>query len=176
MKNKQRIFLCGMMGSGKTTVGKILAGKLDQPFTDLDEVIEKKEGMPIPEIFELKGETYFREAERNAMYQTISAGSGVVALGGGALQNQQIIEHLKINGLLIFLKAPRSVLLERLKKDSGRPLLQHTDDTTIRIKIDKLLEERIPLYNRSHITIHTERMNPEEISESIIRKMKAYEG
>ncbi len=178
MKQKinKRIFLCGMMGSGKTTVGKLLAEKLDQPFIDLDDLIEENENRSIPEIFQQEGEIYFRKAERKAIFQVCDMRPGVVALGGGALQNQPITDYIKINGLLVFLKAPLSVLLERLSQDSGRPLLQQTDDTTIRNKIENLLARRNPLYSRSHITVNTETKSPEQISELITHKLSTYEN
>lgn len=164
------LFLCGMMGSGKTTVGKILAKKLDRSFIDLDEEIEKGVGMSISEIFRSEGEQRFRVFEKKAVLRAVDKPYCVIALGGGALQNQEIVDRIKKNGLLIFLDAPLSVLLERLRNDSGRPLLQNTEGKETEKKIARLLSKRIKYYSQSHISIKTERYSPELIAETIIKK------
>jgi len=167
------IYICGMMGSGKTTVGKILAGKLKLPFIDLDEVIVKKAGNPIPEIFRTGGEHIFRKLEKDALYQTVENSQKIIALGGGALQNQEIVNHIKKKSLLIFLDAPLSVLSKRLANDSGRPLLQNTDEKETEMKIAKLLSERTKYYSQAHIKIETEKYSPELIADKIIRKLQS---
>src|SRR6056297_3585119 len=95
---KQPIFLCGMMGAGKSTVGRPLAKKLQVPFFDLDQMIEDHEELTIPEIFEVKGEQIFRAIERKLIISQTDDMQGVMALGGGALQNQHLVDHIKLNG------------------------------------------------------------------------------
>lgn len=175
VKVSKPVFLCGMMGSGKSTVGKVLAGRLGRPFTDMDTVIEKNERMTIPEIFRQKGEAAFRDIEKRCIRQAVSETSGVIALGGGALHDQKLIGHLKISGWLIFLDAPRSVLLERLEKDTNRPLLQKSDGKLMGEKIDGLLKKRRDYYLQSHITIETGTDDPETVADRIINKLTMYE-
>lgn len=169
------LFLCGMMGSGKTTVGKILANKLELPFVDLDNEIEKEAGMSIPEIFQVYGEPTFRELEKKAVFGAAGKSKSIIALGGGTLQNQEIVDHLKKNNLLIFLDAPLSVLSKRLRNDTGRPLLQRKSEKETETRIARLLKERIKYYSQSHIKIEVEKYSPEMIADEIIKKLLPYE-
>ncbi|MEX1062421.1 MAG: shikimate kinase [Balneolaceae bacterium] len=170
------VFLCGMMGSGKSTVGRILASRMDMPFVDMDDLIEQQEGMTISEIFSRKGEKTFRKIEKELVMKTVDNSGCVIALGGGALQDQQITDHLKNKGWLIFLDAPLSVLSRRLANDTKRPLLQQAGKEKIRIRIDRLLKERKKYYLQSHITIDTGRLSPETASHTIINKIKMNES
>ncbi|MDZ7718898.1 MAG: shikimate kinase [Balneolaceae bacterium] len=168
------VFLCGMMGSGKSTIGKKLAGKLDLPFTDLDTVIEESEGMTIPEIFEQKGESGFREIERKQLIQLAGGMEGVLALGGGSLQNQQIVDHLKIYGWLIFIDTSMDEILNRLSDPSGRPMLESSNELAKRI--DSLFDERMQYYEQAHFSVQTENKSIEETTTEIVKKLTIYEG
>ncbi len=167
------IFLCGMMASGKSTVGKYLASRLNVPFSDLDQMITKQESMSIPEIFLEKGEEYFRKTERNLLVKESQRTKGILALGGGSLQNQQIIDHLKVYGLLIFLKVPQSVLLSRLKSGRNRPMLSNVN---IEQKIDQLLNERTSYYSQADITVEVGTETHNQVVDQLIKKLSAYEG
>lgn len=167
------VFLCGMMGSGKSSVGKRLASKLNVPFKDLDKLITRQESMSIPEIFSQKGEDYFREIERNLLIKESQRAKGVMALGGGSLQNQQVVDHLKIYGWLVFLKVPQSVLLKRLKSGRNRPMLSQTD---IEQKIDQLLTERNPFYEQAEITISIGTESHNRVVDNLVKKLSIYEG
>src|SRR5690625_5362958 len=103
MKSNQPIFLCGMMGAGKSTIGPRLADLMEKPFADLDQIIEETEKMTIPAIFEKKGESWFRKRERELLIQTAREFNGVLALGGGSLQNQELTDQLKMYGWLVYL-------------------------------------------------------------------------
>ncbi|MFO7847281.1 MAG: shikimate kinase [Balneolaceae bacterium] len=174
---KKPLFLCGMMGSGKSTIGQILAEKLHVPFHDLDEMIEDEAGISIPEIFERDGEQRFRKLERNVLIRESQKIKGVMALGGGSLQHQRIIDHLKIYGWLVFLDVDQSVLLKRLQGDSGRPMLKQNDeDGTADQNFQKLLQERRPLYEQAEITIQASRQTPAELADSIINKLLIYDA
>lgn len=166
-----------MMGAGKTTVGETLAKKLSIPFMDLDDEIEKQEGCTIRELFSEKGEDYFRKIEREAL--TLKSEelkvNGVMALGGGALQDQAVINHLKRIGWLIFLDAPLSVLLNRLKSDQSRPLLNRHGTEETEKKINRLLSERRHYYLQSHITVKIREQAPAEIVNVILEKIQNYE-
>lgn len=177
MTQKEKlIFLCGMMGSGKTTIGRVLAGKLDLPFSDLDEEIVRTENAPIPAIFSEQGEEHFRETERRVLTEMSRLPAGVVALGGGALQNMEITKELKRSGWLIFLDAPISVLLSRLQHDKSRPLLNQSGQESPAEKLQRLYRERRPRYTQAHITIQIGTESPGEIAEAILARLKDYEG
>jgi shikimate kinase len=172
---RRLIFLCGMMGSGKSTVGRILANKLDIPFIDVDEEIEKSSKMKISEIFAGKGEKSFRKIEREHVFKAAASDEGVVALGGGALQNQKIIDYLKLKGLLIFLDASLSVLLNRVKNDNTRPILQNTDGSETADRLKKLLQERGDFYRQSQITVDAGSEPSDAVADTILKKIEMYE-
>src|SRR6056297_3683554 len=156
---KQPVFLCGMMGSGKSTVGRKLAEELNVPFQDLDEMIVEKAGMSIPDIFKDQGEAGFRKLERKILVRESQYFKGVMALGGGSLQNQHIIDHLKIYGWLVFLDVPQSVIWKRISGDSNRPMLasdsrsENPDEDAVRTRIQRLMDARRAYYQQSEITI-----------------------
>ena len=174
----ERIFLSGFMGAGKSTIGKVLAEKMDQRFMDLDLFIEHEEGTSIPEIFEHEGEEAFRKAERSAILKAIRNFRGVVALGGGSLQNQHMVDHIKLNGLLVFIETPFSVILERITKNAQRPLL--LDDggdpksrDVLETELKELYQQRMPLYEQAVIQVDTSKFDDVEgISDKLIRKIK----
>ena len=166
------VFLCGMMGSGKSTVGKMLAKKLNVPFQDLDNLIEKQEQMKIPEIFSKKGEEYFRNVEKDLLISEADKLRGVIALGGGSLQNQEIVDHLKTVGITVFLQVPISVLLTRLRGGRNRPMLAGVD---LEEKLLTLMKERLPLYEQADITIPVENEPHIRVVQSIINKLATYE-
>ena len=171
---KQPVFLCGMMGSGKSTIGEKVAEKLEVPFKDLDSVIEESEGMSIPEIFEQKDEKGFRQIERKQLVKLAGNFDGVLALGGGSLQNQQIVDHLKIYGWLVFIDASRDDVLERLSDPAGRPMLESSDELAERI--DSLFDERMKYYEQAHFSVQTENKSIEETTTEIVKKLRIYEG
>lgn len=168
------VFLCGMMGSGKSTIGERLATELEVPFKDLDSVIEESEGMSIPEIFEQKSEAGFRKIERIQLIKLAGSMEGVLALGGGSLQNQQIVDHLKIYGWLIFIDASMEDIVGRLSDPSGRPMLEHSDELAERIT--SLADERMKYYEQAHFSVQTEGKSIEQSITEIVKKLKIYEG
>ncbi|MCC5915595.1 MAG: shikimate kinase [Balneolaceae bacterium] len=175
IKLTQPLFLCGMMGTGKSTIGRKLAGHYNQPFEDLDEVIEREAGMPIPEIFKRHGEAHFRKLERDLLIRKSQQTEGVLALGGGSLQNQHLTDHIKLNGWLIFIDTPEEELLRRLQASENRPMIAGKDQDERAEKIKALLNERRPLYSQAHITVKTEGLNVQEIIEQITTKLAFYE-
>ncbi|MEX0593962.1 MAG: shikimate kinase [Balneolaceae bacterium] len=161
------ILLCGMMGSGKTTIARILARRLNCPWSDLDRIIEKRKGRTIPELFDTEGETYFRQLEREELERVLNEPPSIIALGGGALQSQEVVNHVRNTGWLIFLDAPQSVLLERLGRKTGRPLTDSLNKDELRQKIDTLFAQREGFYRQAHITIPVGQLTPFEIAEQI---------
>ncbi len=158
MDAKTLIVLTGFMGSGKSRIGQGLADRLGLPFHDLDAVIEREVGFPIPEIFKTKGEKYFREMELSCFRNLTGSSPAVIALGGGAIQQDGIRDLLKKYAITIFLDVPLETLFLRLKKDKNRPLLRDQDgnlldDDRLRIRISEILSKREPIYRTADITL-----------------------
>ena len=168
------VFLSGMMGSGKSTIGQQLAKELDIPFRDLDTLIEESEGITIPEIFNQKKEKGFREIEKKLLLKVASSAEGVVALGGGSLQNQQIVDHLKLYGWLVYIDASQVEILDRLNDTSGRPMLDHSEELSDRIS--SLFDERTKFYEQAHFSIQTEKKPVDKVVNEIVKKLNIYEG
>lgn len=172
------IFLCGFMGAGKTTVGRKLADKLDCPFLDLDDRIIEKAGKTIPEIFKEFGEGKFRAVERSALLEVAQEFEGVVALGGGSLQNQHLLDHLKLNGLLIFIETPLEVIIDRISQDTNRPLLldeqgEKKDPDTLEKELEVLYKDRLSLYEQAAIRLKAKADEPADKQvETLIKKIR----
>ncbi len=124
------IVLVGMMGAGKTSVGRRMAARLDLPFVDADAEIEAGAQMSVPEIFERFGEPYFREGERRVVARLLAEGQKVLATGGGAFMNEATRQRIADSGVSIWLKPDFEVLMRRVRKRSNRPLLKTTDPGT----------------------------------------------
>lgn len=135
------VFLCGFMGCGKSTVGKVAAGMLGMQFIDLDEFIEKQEGMTIPVIFSKKGEEYFRACETRAIAQ-FEGQTAVVATGGGALLREENAEAAQKAGKVIFIDTDFDTCYERIKDDPHRPIAYNSTKQQLKERF----EQRRPLY------------------------------
>lgn len=135
------IFLCGFMGCGKSTVGKILGKKMNVQCVDLDKYIEDKEGMTIPEIFEKKGEPYFRSAETKALSEFADLG-GIVATGGGTLLSEENGKVAKESGMVVYIDTFFNVCYERIKDDPNRPIAFNSTKEQLKERYDY----RRPLY------------------------------
>ncbi|WP_199093355.1 shikimate kinase [Bosea sp. ASV33] len=150
---QRAIVLVGMMGSGKSSVGRRLATRLGLPFVDADTEIEMAAHMTIPEIFAQRGEAEFREGERRVISRVLTTRAPLVlATGGGAFMNAETRARVKELGISVWLKAEPDVLMRRVRKRSNRPLLQTTDpEATLR----RMLAEREPVYALADITIQS---------------------
>ena len=149
-----KIYLIGMPGSGKTTLGKQLASSLASDFIDLDEEIEKRERKSIPEIFSQSGEDYFRQVESEVLHQWAAGkASFVMATGGGAPCFYEGIKVINDTGLSIFLDTAVSQLVERLAEKAGRPLLKSQNAEELKIKLEQLRSTRLTCYRKAQITI-----------------------
>ena len=147
------IFLVGMMGAGKTSVGRILAKRLNKVFYDSDHVIEDRTGVKIPVIFEIEGEPGFRHRESAVLDELTALDDVVLATGGGAVLAQENRERLRARGTVVYLRASVKDLLNRTRHDKNRPLLQTADP---RARLNELYEMRDPLYREvAHVTIDT---------------------
>lgn len=143
INNINNIYLVGLMGSGKTTVGKLTAKKLVKSFIDSDHLIEERSGVRVPLIFEYEGEEGFRKREKKVLEELVTMNNIILATGGGIILEESNQKLLVKNGLVIYLKADYDLLASRLQSDLTRPLLQGVD---IKEKLKKLLEERDPIY------------------------------
>ena len=160
------IYLLGMMGSGKSTVGRSLSQYMDKPFIDLDLEIEQSVGKTISEIFENDGEKYFRNIESNQLYQYSDS---VVACGGGILLNEGNRTFIKKNGKAILLTASIAELSERLSTSENRPLLpkNNMEETLTVLWLDRQLR----YLNTAEFTIETDGKTPEKITQEILNQL-----
>ena len=160
------IVLAGLMGAGKSTVGKSLAKVLkDYTFIDVDDVIVDIEGMSIPDIFEKKSETYFREVEQNIVQELSEEEDLIIALGGGAFESEETRKNLKNNCVTIYLKSSVERLYSRIKNDNNRPLLQCEDPKG---KLEELLAKREPNYLKADYIVETDEKEIDEIVDEIL--------
>jgi shikimate kinase len=147
------IFLVGMMGAGKTSVGRLLAKRLNKIFYDSDRVIEERTGVKIPVIFEIEGEPGFRHRESGVLDELTALDDVVLATGGGAVLSPENRDRLRTRGTVVYLRASVKDLLNRTRHDKNRPLLQTADP---RARLDELYAMRDPLYREvAHVTIDT---------------------
>jgi shikimate kinase len=146
------LVLVGMMGSGKSSIGRKLAARLGLPFVDADAEIERAAGMSITEIFAKHGEAYFRAGEARVIARLLDGGPQILATGGGAFMNAESRAAIRAKGISVWLKADYDVLMRRIKRRSDRPLLK-TGDPGETMK--RLLEERDPVYAEADVTIHS---------------------
>lgn len=144
------IVLVGLMGAGKTVIGRLLAKRLKLPFIDADHEIEAAAGKSIKDIFAEHGEAYFRDGERKVIKRILDNGPQVLATGGGAFMNKETREAIFERGVTLWLKADLNILMERVSRRNTRPLLQ-TDNPHEVMK--KLLEERYPIYGLSNARV-----------------------
>ena len=163
---KSPIALIGMMGSGKSTIGKRLARALQRPFLDADTELERRCGVSIQTIFELEGEDGFRQRETELLQTLTDSPDLVLATGGGAVLRPENREHLRSHCCVIYLQASLQDLWMRLRNDRSRPLLKSADP---KAKIAELLQFREPIYRSvAHWSVATGRQAPERVVQDII--------
>lgn len=165
------IILVGLMGSGKTSVGKVLARLLDKEFIDSDHEIERVTGVRIPVIFEIEGEAGFRARERKMIAEIVARENILLATGGGAVLAKENRDLLHAHGTVIYLRAPVKSLLKRTQRDRSRPLLQVPDPAA---KLTELYEQRDPLYREAaHLIVDTGNQSVRTLAGQIEAKLKA---
>ncbi|MCD7959814.1 MAG: shikimate kinase [Ruminococcus sp.] len=162
------IFLCGFMGCGKTTVGKLLAKKLGLPLIDTDAFLVEQEGKSIPEIFAENSEPYFREKEAAAI-RTLRKKSAVISCGGGAMLRQDSAEAAKETGKVVLLDIPFEVCYERIQDDTNRPIVQQNTKE----QLEAIFNERATIYRANASFSVSADGSPLEVAERIIKAVKA---
>ena len=171
MEIKKNIALIGMMGSGKSTIGSLLAKKLGGVLIDIDKKIEKIENQKISQIFELKGEAYFRELEFNVTIQSLKDNNKIISLGGGAFMNKELRKIIKQKSKTFWLYWNTDTLIKRIKSNDKRPVVKNMKQ----IEIKKLISERNKIYYFSDFKIICESLKKNEIVDKIFQKCRKNE-
>ena len=168
MKLNKNLILIGNMASGKSTIGRLLAKKLSLNFFDTDFIIEKKAKMKIVEIFQKKGESYFRNLEKKITLNLLNKNNCVISLGGGAFINETIRKTVEKKGYSIWLKQNPKTLIDRIKKNNKRPIASNLNDNELK----DLLINRSKIYAKAKYEINCENMGKTEITNKIIQMLK----
>jgi shikimate kinase len=158
---RRSVVLVGMMGAGKSTIGRRLAARLRLPFLDADNEIELAHaGMTIPEIFATHGEPYFRDGEARVIARLLDGGPAVLATGGGAFLRDETRHRIRDNAVSIWLKADADIIMRRVRRRADRPLLQTADPAAT---VERLIGEREPIYQHADLTIWSRDVPHEKI-------------
>lgn len=170
---RRSVVLVGMMGAGKSTIGRRLAARLRLPFLDADIEIEAAASMTIPEIFAVHGEPYFRDGEARVIGRLLDNGPAVIATGGGAFMREETRDRIRAKAVSIWLKADADVIMKRVKRRADRPLLQ-TEDPAATVR--RLLEAREPVYQSADLTIWSRDVPHDRIVDECLDALRARLG
>ncbi len=165
------VVLIGLMGAGKTTVGRRLARRLNLPFVDADAEIESAAGRTVAEIFAEDGEAFFRSGEERVIARLLGSGPHVLATGGGAWMSEKTRDLVARTAISVWLRADLDVLMERVSRRPGRPLLQNPDPRAV---MKELMDTRYPLYARADITVESREAPHQAIVNDIIHALAAW--
>ncbi|HHK75034.1 MAG TPA: shikimate kinase [Rhizobiales bacterium] len=169
--NGRSIVLIGLMGCGKSSIGRRLATRLKLPFADADSEIEQAAGKSIAEIFSEDGESAFRDGERRVIARLLDNPSQVLATGGGAFMNAEIRGNIAAHAISIWLRADLDLLMERVSRRSHRPLLQTADPRAV---MQSLITERYPVYEQADITVDSRQAAHDIIVRDVVKKLADY--
>jgi len=164
------VVLVGMMGAGKSTIGRRLSARLRLPFLDADLEIEAAAGMSIPDIFETHGEPHFRDGEARVIARLLDNGPGIIATGGGAFLREETRRRIRDKAVSIWLKADADIIMKRIKRRADRPLLQTADPAAT---VERLIGEREPFYREADLTIWSRDVPHEKIVDESIDALHA---
>jgi shikimate kinase len=164
------LVLVGMMGAGKSTIGRRLSARLRLPFLDADIEIEAAAGMSIPDIFETHGEPHFRDGEARVIARLLDNGPAVIATGGGAFMREETRRRIRDKAVSIWLKADADIIMKRVKRRADRPLLQTADPAGT---IGRLIAEREPVYQHADLTIWSRDVPHEKIVDECVDALHA---
>jgi shikimate kinase len=165
---RRSVVLVGMMGAGKSTIGRRLSARLGMPFLDADAEIEAAAGMSIPDIFESRGEPDFRDGEARVISRLLDSGPAVLATGGGAVMRKETRDRIRDKAISIWLKVDADIIMRRVKRRSDRPLLQTADPEAT---VGRLISEREPVYRQADLTIASRDVPHEKIVEECIEAL-----
>lgn len=167
------LVLVGLMGAGKSCIGRKLARELNLPFVDADEEVEKAAGCSVEDIFDLYGEKAFRDGEERVIARLLDSGPQVLATGGGAFMNGRTRELIKATGISIWLRAELDVLVRRTRRRAGRPLLKNDDP---RATLERLMKERYPVYAEADIIVDSKDEDVDITVTRILKDLKSWLG
>jgi shikimate kinase len=165
------VALVGMMGSGKTSIGKRLAMKLELPFLDSDAEIETAAGMTITEIFDRHGEPYFRDGERRVIHRLLGEGPCILATGGGAFMDERTRAAIATAGVSVWLRADKATLTQRIGRRNNRPLMRTADPA---LQVERLLAVREPIYARADVIVDSSDRPHGEVVSALMRALSAH--
>ena len=164
MKLKKNLVLLGMMGSGKSTIGYLLSKNLNLEFYDIDSVIEKQDGRKIAEIFNTEGEDFFRKLEEKVSIKILKLKNKVISLGGGAFVNENIRKEVLSNNVSFWLNWKDNTLINRIKRNNKRPIINNSNENEIK----KLISKRLKIYSMADFKINCEKFTKNEITRKIL--------
>jgi shikimate kinase len=167
------VVLVGLMGAGKSSIGRRLAEKLDVPFVDADHEIEIAADKTIPEIFKDHGEAYFREGERRVISRLIENGAQVLSTGGGAFINEETRQAVQARGISVWLKADLTLLMKRVMKRADRPLLQTDNPEAV---MQKLMDQRYPIYATADVIVESRDVQHTQMVNEVIKVLAKWPG
>jgi shikimate kinase len=167
------IVLVGLMGAGKSSIGRRLAEKLEVPFVDADHEIEIAADKTIPEIFKDHGEAYFREGERRVISRLIENGAQVLSTGGGAFINEETRQGIQARGISVWLKADLSLLMKRVMKRADRPLLQTENPEAV---MQNLMDQRYPIYATADVIVESRDVQHTQMVHEVIKVLAKWPG
>ena len=166
------IVLVGLMGAGKSTIGRRLAQKLDLAFVDADAEIEQAAGKSVQDIFRDHGEVSFREGERRVIARLLESGPQVLATGGGAFMTEETRNNISRRGIAVWLKADITLLMKRVRRRDNRPLLKADNPEEV---MQTLIEQRYPVYSQADIIVESRDVPHSSIVSDVIRALAAYQ-
>ena len=164
MKLKKNLVLLGMMGSGKSTIGYLLSKNLNLEFCDIDSIIEKQDGRKIAEIFNTEGEDFFRKLEEKVSIKILKLKNKVISLGGGAFLNENIRKEVLSNNVSFWLNWKNNTLINRIKRNNKRPIINNYNENEIK----KLISKRLKIYSMADFKINCEKFTKNEITRKIL--------
>ena len=165
MKSKKNLVLIGMMGSGKSTIGSLISQRLNLNFIDIDNVLENEAKMKISEIFETKGEKFFRNLEEKITLKLLRSANNIISLGGGGFINKKIRSEILVNNFSFWLNCDPKTLLKRIKKNKKRPVAFNLNDS----EILELIEKRTKIYSKAQFKINCHKLKKTEIVNKILK-------
>ena len=170
MKSKENLVFLGMMGSGKSSIGSIVSKKLNINFVDVDKEIEKNLGMKIAQIFEIKGEGYFREIEEDITLKILKKNNTVISLGGGAFMNNKIKKEILDNNISFWLNWDIKTLVSRIKDSKKRPIAFNTSKN----ELIRLIKKRYIIYSKAMYKIDCNNLSKNEIVKKVLNIYEAH--